>query len=561
MERQETDGGLGVDEMKSSGVAFAQAPANRRPDMQSQPLWLVGPAYVAAYVAMVWLSLAFASTPFGIVPWGPETGLTFAAFFILGKRIWPFMVVAVAAADVIELGNGFPVAVQILAPIIIGGGYALALTALAHPSWRFDPALRTFRDVQLLEATAIISSTLIACGYVALLVVAGTLPRAEAGAAIFQSATADLIGISVIAPFLLLMHSAGRLPRPTIESLAQAASIVAALVLAFGFSSLPHFRLFNVVFFPIIWIALRHGLQGTTWGLLFTQIGLIAALSVLGNQADNLAAFQGLMLVLAFTGLSIGGLVTERRRVEQQLRLNRESGAEIFRLGSAGELATAIAHEINQPLTAISNYTRLIQQYLEDGKGDRAMAIEAASKVAAQVGRTDAVVKSFRDLVKRGRPQIKPERVHEVFRETLGLISPTLQREGVDVAVSIERGIRRIMIDKLQIEQVLINLISNAVEAMAANTSGEKHLSLRAQNTTDAKEVEITVSDNGPGFPSEFDIRRPALLASAKEDGLGVGLSFGRTIVESHGGELMIGGGPDGAVVSLRLRAESGASS
>ena len=561
MERQETGGGLGVDEMKSSGVAFAESPANRRPDMQSQPLWLAGPAYVVAYVAMVWVSLAFASTPFGIVPWGPETGLSFAAFFVLGKRIWPFMVVAVAAADLIVRGHDFPLAAQIFAPMIIGGGYAIALTILANPMWRFDPALRTFRDVQLLEATAIVSSILIALGYAAVLVVTGILPRAESGPAVFEFATADLIGISVIAPFLLLLHASGRVPRPTLENLMQAASIIAALVLAFGFASLPHFRLFNVIFFPIIWIALRHGLQGTTWGLLFTQVGLIAALSTLGDQAGNLAAFQGLMLVLAFTGLAIGGLVTERRRVEQQLRLNQESGAEIFRLGSAGELATAIAHEINQPLTAISNYTRLIQQYLEDGMGDRAMAIEAASKVAAQVGRTDAVVKSFRDLVKRGRPQMKPERVPEVFRETLGLISPTLQREGVDVSVSIERGIRRIMIDKLQIEQVLINLISNAVEAMAANTSGEKRLWLRAQNTTDAKEVEITVSDNGPGFPPEFDIRRPALLASAKEDGLGVGLSFGRTIVESHGGQLMIGGGPDGAVVSIRLRAQSGTAS
>ena len=117
------------------------------------------------------------------------------------------------------------------------------------------------------------------------------------------------------------------------------------------------------------------------------------------------------------------------------------------------------------------------------------------------------------------------------------------------------------MIDKLQIEQVLINLISNAVEAMAANTLGEKHLSLRAQNMAATGEVEITVSDSGPGFPSDFDIRRPALVASAKEDGLGVGLSFSRTIVESHGGELMIGGGVDGAVVSLRLRAAPGASS
>ena len=179
MERQETGGGLGVDEMKSSGVAFAESPANRRPDMQSQPLWLAGPAYVVAYVAMVWVSLAFASTPFGIVPWGPETGLSFAAFFVLGKRIWPFMVVAVAAADLIVRGHDFPLAAQIFAPIIIGGGYAIALTILANPMWRFDPALHTFRDVQLLEATAIVSSILIALGYAAVLVVTGILPRAE----------------------------------------------------------------------------------------------------------------------------------------------------------------------------------------------------------------------------------------------------------------------------------------------------------------------------------------------------------------------------------------------
>ena len=157
--------------MRFRVIATLEAPANRRQDMQSQPLWLVGPIYVLAYVAMVWLSLAFASTPFGIVPWGPETGLSFAAFFLLGKRIWPFMVVAVAAADIVVRGNDFPIAAQIFAPIIIGGGYALALMALANPRWCFDPALRTFRDVLLLEATAIVSSTLVACGYAALLVV------------------------------------------------------------------------------------------------------------------------------------------------------------------------------------------------------------------------------------------------------------------------------------------------------------------------------------------------------------------------------------------------------
>ncbi len=529
------------------------------PDIKSQPLWLVGPIYVAAYALMVWFSVIFAPTPYGTVPWGPETGLTFAAFLLSGQRIWPFMMVAVGAEDIILHGNNFPIGAQVFAPIIVGGGYALALTWLVNPKWRFDPHLRTFRDVQLLEATAILSSVLVAFGYTVLLLVTGLLPRTEAWQAIFQLGTADLIGISVVTPFLLLLYSAKRLPRPTIEALVQAASIIGALALAFGVTSFPHFRLFNVVFFPIIWIALRYGLQGATYGLLLTQIGLIAALYRLGDQTGNLAAFQGLMLVLAFTGLAIGGLVTERQRVEQQLRLNQKSGAEILRLGSVGELATAIAHEINQPLTAIANYTRLIEQYLVEDKGDRNTAIEAVTKAAVQVGRTDAVVKSFRELVKRGRPQIKAETVHDVIRETLELISPVLQREGVEVTVSIERNVPRIMVDKLQIEQVLINLIANASEAMSVNKFGDKHLHLRAKNLSGTGEVEITVSDNGPGFPPDFDIRRQALTGSTKEDGLGVGLSVSRTIVESHGGVLTIGGSAKGAVVSMRLRAQPGA--
>jgi len=128
------------------------------------------------------------------------------------------------------------------------------------------------------------------------------------------------------------------------------------------------------------------------------------------------------------------------------------------------------------------------------------------------------------------------------------------------VTVSVERNVPRIMVDKLQIEQVLVNLIANANEAMAVNEPGDKHLHLRAKNLPGTGEVEIMVSDNGPGFPPDFDIRRSGLMGSTKEDGLGVGLSVSRTIVESHGGELAIGGSAKGAVVSIRLRAQSGAS-
>lgn len=527
----------------------------RAAGVNALPGWIAGSLYVCIYVGIVWLSLNFSSTRFGIVPWGPETGFCFAAFLILGKRIWPYLLLAVAAANLLARGSGLPSMAQVFAPFVIGGGYALALSVLVSPKLRFDASLRTLRDAQLLATTAVVSSILVTCAYVALLLVSGALSSSEVASAIFQFATADLIGITVVTPFLLLLHQRNRLPQLTLEGAVQGVSILAAIAVAFAAPNLPHFRLFNIIFLPIIWIALRQGLEGATYGLLLAQAGLIVALSRLGDQQGNLAAFQALMLVLAFTGLSIGALVTERRRVEQQLHLDQKSAAEIFRLGSAGELATAIAHEINQPLTAIANYTQLIRHYLEDGYGDRQLAIEAATKVAAQVERTDAVIKSFRELIKRGRPQIRPETVADIFRETLDLVSPLLQREGVEVSVAVARGVRSVLADKLQIQQVLINLIANATEAMAKNGDGDKRLSLVASNSPGGEEVGITVADNGPGFPKGFDIRRPALFASSKADGLGVGLSFSRTIVESHGGEMQIGGGPEGAVVSMKLKA------
>lgn len=519
--------------------------------MRSQPLWIVGTLYIVAYAGIVWLSAAYTPNRLGIVPWGPQTGLAFAAFLLIGSRLWPFLIIAVAAGDFATAWPSMPLTVRLLAPIIIGGGYSLALYVLTYPALRFDPYLRTLRDVLLLETTAILSSTTIAVLYVNLLAACGVLHSGELLSAAFRFAISDLIGISIVTPLLLLGYRGSHIPTPNIENGLQGGSIAAALVLAFGFPSLPHFRLFNVVFFPIIWIALRYGLQGAAYGLFVTQLGLIAALHFIGDQPGNLPAFQGLMLVLAFTGLAIGGLVSERRRVEQQLRLHRDSGAEIFRLGSAGELATAIAHEINQPLTAIANYTQIIQRYLDAGLGNRHTAIEAAAKVSDQVARTDAVIKSFRELVRRGRPRLKSESVYDVLSEAVELTMPMLQQKDIDASVSVERDTHAVMMDRLQIEQVLINLIQNSTEAMSARPIEQKRLSLHAANV--GTSVEITVADNGPGFPSWFDIRRPAMLLSEKAEGLGVGLSFCRTIVESHRGELRIGGSADGAVVTIRL--------
>jgi two-component system, LuxR family, sensor kinase FixL len=543
--------------LQSQVIVTERTHANRMARMQSAPMWLIAPAYVVGYVALNWLSVVTSSASLGIVPWSPETGLSFAAFLIFGRRFWPYLLVATAASNIILRGEEFPFLCQLLTPIIIGGGYALALNAVQSSPWQFDIKLAALRDILVLEGTAIASSVVVATAYVLLLAASNVISTTGIPYNIFRYAIGDLIGVSIVTPFLLVIANTGGFPKPTFEAALQGGAIVAALVFAFGFTSLPHFRLFNLMFFPIIWIALRHGLKGATYGLVITQVGLIVALLVSGPQLAGVTTYQALMLVLAFTGLAIGGLVTDRRRFEQELRLNQESVSQIFRLGSAGELTTAIAHEINQPLTAISNYTKLVQEYLERGEGDKRVAIEAVSKVASQVDRTAAVIKNLRDLIRLGRRQLRKQSPHVLIREALDLLEPNLQRAGISVKVSIARDIRDAAVDRLQIEQVLMNIISNAIEAISENDSSERLIDIDARNLN-AFMVEIKVQDTGPGFPSDFNFRQSGIRTSSKKDGLGVGLSLSRTIIEGHGGELILEGDGKGAVVLIRLKSASG---
>lgn len=536
----------------SQVVITERTHANRMARMQAAPIWLIGPAYIIAYVVLEWLSVISSTPSFDIVPWSPAIGLTFATFLMFGRRFWPYLLIAVAASNVI-LRRDLPLLVQLLSPIIVGGGYAVALNWVQHSRWQFDIKLGTLRDVLLLEGTAIISSALVATASILLFYVSGVLTAEAVPYNIFRYAVGDLIGVSIITPFILIVAGSGGIPKPNLETCLQGLAIVAALVFAFGFSSLPHFRLFNVMFFPIIWIALRHGLKGATYALVVTEVGLIIALLISGPQLAGVTTYQSLMLVLAFTGLAIGGLVTDRRRFEQDLRLNQDSVSQIFRLGSAGEVTTAIAHEINQPLTAISNYTQLVQEYLVKGEGNREIAIEAASKVASQVDRTAAVVRNLRDFIRLGRRQIGEQSPHLLIREALDLLEPNLQRTGASVKVTIARNIRNAAVDRLQIEQVLMNIISNAIDAMSENDPMKDRLISISAANIDNNRIEIQVQDSGPGFPPGFNLKKSGIRSSSKKDGLGVGLSLSQTIVEGHGGELILENKGQGALVRIRL--------
>jgi C4-dicarboxylate-specific signal transduction histidine kinase len=299
-------------------------------------------------------------------------------------------------------------------------------------------------------------------------------------------------------------------------------------------------------------MAVRGGLEIVTIGILLTQIGLILGVQLLPKGEINVTEFQALMLVLTMTGLVAGALVTEHRRTEFQLRLHQDSLARLARLGSMGELAAAIAHEINQPLMAAGTYTRMVAETLRSGSKDDVSINETVAKAVTQIERAAEVMRRLRALIRLDQTGRAPTSVDRIVRETLDLCRPELDRHSVTARVALDNNLPAVMVDLLQVEQVLLNLVRNSIEAMneAGHRSGTVTIKVW-QAGTDT--VEIEIRDTGPGFPPEFATGKFPPLSSTKSEGLGVGLSLCRSIIESHGGHLSVSSSSDGAVVRFTL--------
>jgi signal transduction histidine kinase len=513
---------------------------------------IVGLVYLAIYALLDWISFIEPYAHLGITPWNPGTGLSFVLLLLFGLRMIPFLLVSPLLADLVNQQFAMPWHVEILSSVLVGGGYSIAVAFLLHPSFRFDPTLNSMRDLVLLMVTAVVSAAFVASGYVSLTIAAGLLPLQDFTAAVLRYWVGDVIGITVIAPFALFLLTRRRILPMTTETLLQFAAIGLALTLVFGLAEEQQFQLFYVLFLPIVWLAVRTGLEGVSVGILVTQLGLILGIQLFPAGTFDVTAFQALMLVLTVTGMVAGALVTERRRTETQLRLQHDSLSRLARLGSMGELAAAVAHELNQPLMAAGTYTRLVNDAMTSGHTDVAVVAETAKKAVAQVERAAEVVRHLRALVRLDRSNRAPCRFERIVEETIELCQPDLDRAHVTIRTDIAPDLPYVLVDLLQIEQVLINLVRNAIEAISDSGSLRGTVQIAAK-VFDDEFVEVRVVDTGPGFPPVLLENAFLPLSSHKAEGLGIGLPLCRSIVEAHGGKLWLDENPEGAAIRFTL--------
>jgi two-component system, LuxR family, sensor kinase FixL len=520
----------------------------------SLPVVFVGIGYLAIYVLLDWISFIEPYGPVDITTWNPGTGLSLALGLLFGRRMIPLLFLVPLLSDLILNQAPVPWGLELSFVALIGAGYSAALLFLLRPSLKFDPGLSSMRDLVLLMIAALVSTAFVASSYVAATILAGLLPPNDFAAAAFRYWVGDMIGIMVVTPFVLIVLTYTHVLRASFETVLQFAAIIGALAIMFGYAEEQRFQLFYVLFLPIVWMAVRTGAQGVTLGLLITQLGIIAGVTVFPVFGHDVLAFQVLMLILTTTGLIAGELVTERRRTEFQLRLHRESLARVAQLGGMGELTVAIAHELNQPLMAARTYTRLVEDAVSSGDEDRAMVADTAKKAVAQVERAAEVVRSLRALIRLDSSNRSVYSVERIINETLALCQPDLDRISASARVVTASDLPPVKVDILQIEQVLLNLLHNSIDALGEAVTVNPAILIEA-SAAGADFVETSVKDNGPGFPPDLLSNSFLPFLSTKAEGLGIGLSLCKSIVEAHGGRLWLDRDARGGAVYFTIPA------
>jgi two-component system, LuxR family, sensor kinase FixL len=236
--------------------------------------------------------------------------------------------------------------------------------------------------------------------------------------------------------------------------------------------------------------------------------------------------------------------LTERRDRERRLNELQAEFVHVSRLTELGQMVAALAHEVNQPLTAMANYVSGARRLL--AAGNQQGVEQALERIATQGDRARQIIQRLRDFVNKRETEKRVESLSRTIEEAIGLALIGVG-QGLKLYIRVDDGASEAMIDKIQIQQVLLNLIRNAAEAMVG--SARRELSITTARAGDM--VEISVTDTGPGLPDSVRARLFQPFVSTKPNGMGVGLSVCRTIVEAHGGELRAEEGDGGGTVFL----------
>ncbi|KAB2917788.1 MAG: hypothetical protein F9K29_09060 [Hyphomicrobiaceae bacterium] len=511
---------------------------------------------LVAYVGLEWLSFIHEHKGVPVTPWNPGLGVVFAVLVLKGAAYGAVLFIGVIVAETFVLHTQIAWSVILAMAALVTVSYTAA-AIIARRYLRLDTDLTHVRDVLVLMATGAAGAAASAVLLTVLLLAADELKVSDLAQSSLPLLVGDAIGIAVMTP--LLLRASLRWHDITRKALAPFLPEIMLYVLATSFAlwmiigsdSPNYYKYLSLLFLPVVAAAVRHGIDGSCLALAATQLGLVALLHRYKYDAAAFTEFQVVMLVLTLTGLLVGVVVSERQRAdraarEAEARLAdlQAQAARAARMNMVSGMASALAHEINQPMTAARALARSVQQILRSPGADLERAQSNLATLVAQIDHAGGVVRRMRDFLRRGQPHFSTVDVRAMLDDALVLAGPAATARGIRVDLAADDAIPSIFGDRIQLQQVILNLVHNAVEAIADSHRADGHIQIQA-HLSGRDAVEISIADNGVGIPQGQPLFEP--LASPKTDGLGLGLSICTSIVQAHGGRLWLQSSERGA--------------
>ena len=507
---------------------------------------------IIGYVALDWASYIHAMHGLNITPWSPAPALGMAFVLRYGVKVAVVLFVAIVAAELVvrDLPASLPLVVLLAG--LLAAGYGLIGELMRR---RFDPDLMfaNYRRLLVWIFIVVAGTACVSTVFATALVTFEVVPSGTWHEAFTRYWIGDAVGALITMPlFSMLMDERGRALLAEIvrrwDTGLYAAVTVVSVWFTLGLGNGGDVRYFYVVFLPIVWAALRGGLPGAVLAAALAQVAIIGAVQYRGFATMAVFELQALAVVLAIVGFLVGVFIDEHTRMGAELQHS-------LRLAAAGEMAAALAHELNQPLTAMSAYGTACEDLISQGEqGER--LLDMVRRMNVESRRTADVVTRLRDFFRTGDTRLEHVRVAELLDSIATAYASRAARSGVALTVQAPSD-ARVLADRLQIEVVLRNLTVNAFEAVEAQAAESRWVRITTQSAGPGR-ICIVVEDSGPGPDGAASGRLFEPFRSSKSSGLGLGLAISRSIAEVHGGRLWAETGSHGTF-KLLLPLEQGA--
>jgi two-component system sensor kinase FixL len=523
--------------MRKRVITWIGGRRESRPLRGAVNVTLVVCAYVLVYGALDRLSLLQEIPSVGFTLWNPSPACSLALLLIKGLRYAPALFVAGVFAD--RFIDDFPLGLgaTFVVESVIAFGYSVIAASLRRASCD-GLNFNGIGAVILLLGVVGIGVLGIAGLVGTLLVVMRELPADQLFATVQHFWIGDLTGIVGLLPVLMTAPLARKRwsELPLRSRLIDLAVFVLGLTFAlwtvFGITAAKEYQFFYLLLLPVVWIGARHGLPWCSLAVLAEQSALISVVTIIGYSPTDFLTFQVLSLVTATTGLMLGAVVTERQQAEIYLRHQQSELERMARLTTAGALGSTIAHEVSQPLATIATYAHACRRLLKLQPEMLAATLEKLEREALRAG---DIVDRLRDFLSKGDARFFPLDLVELVRRIVAALSDEAHLRAVVISVDAQ-FVPKTPADRIQMEQVLVNLVRNAIDAAAEGPSNEKHVRVRVYHREGA--VQVEVEDSGLGVAPDFAERLFEPFETSKPSGMGLGLLLCRRLVEGHGGQL-----------------------